>query len=558
MSTTFDPVETLRAVNLRATIIHDFQPLSESLEWKLSDLHWQTNGLSSFVSNEVPYAVNNSGALSMNAAATLLANCEEAAPEGEIRVLELGAGSGLFARSFLDEFRRLCEARQKPYFDQLTYYVSDASPRTVDQWTASRQFRQFEGRVVMAICNAMHPQELQPVEGPPVRLSNVRAIFANYLLDSLPTSIVRKGESGPEELFIRTQLTNDSDRLQQSAGVTTDEIRALVASDDPAAKRRLIRLAHVFDFDSEFRLATPGPPFIDEALAFGYHLDRVLLNHGALQCLETCREMLAADGFICFNDYGALKQEDVSLQAMPQRFGPSIAIGLNFPLIEHHFNLKGWRVLAPEEDEILPVHPRLMFHGSLPRTQRVFGEAFRGAAYQAVEDRIGSARRHTEAGRLDRARDDYEAALARFPRDWRILGEVAEFVVRETADFAAGERLARAALEINPWHSTWLLNILGDALFCLDRYTEAHEIYLRAHAMDPLDVRSNLNLAYTYLHFSQFQEALESVAAGLAHDRMGQYRERLLQKQQQILQTCVARWASEQEWMARRVMRLKG
>jgi tetratricopeptide (TPR) repeat protein len=553
-----DPLQTLRDVRLRTLVVQDFRPLHESLEWKLSELHWQTFGLSSFVSGEVPYTINNSGVLSSNAALTLLANCEETAAGLPIEVLELGAGSGLFARSLLDEFRRLCEETQKPYFDRLTYYVSDASARTVEQWSASGQFREFERHVVTGVCDALRPGKIHVEGGETRSLTNVRAVFANYLLDSLPASIVRKGETGPEELYIRTQIRADNVQLQEHLRLNPEEIRGLVESDDPTARIRLIRLAHLFDFDTEFRAASPPPPFLDEALAFGYNLDRVLLNHGAVRSLEGCREILALGGFVLFNDYGVLKHEEAATHAVSQRFGPSTAIGLNFPLIGHHFGLKGCTVLAPEDDEVLPVHPRLLFQGALPKTQHTFLELFSGASHMAMEDPIKKARQHTAAGRVDRAKEAYEYALSRFPRDWQILGEVAEFVIRDTSDFAAGEQLARAALSINPWHSTWLLNILGDALFCLDRFAEAHQAYLKALALDPGDVRTNLNLAYTYLRLGEYQEALQAIAVALARDRAGQHRDRLLMKQQEILQAASAQWESEKEWTVRRQARLQG
>src|SRR5262249_3980173 len=151
------------------------------------------------------------------------------------------------------------------------------------------------------------------------------------------------------------------------------------------------------------------------------------------------------------------------------------------PLIGHHFGLRGKTVLVPDGDDDLPVHPRLLVQMNLPKTQATFLELYSSASFNTLEEPLEQARKFIASGRLDRAKEAYEYAVERFPRDWRVLGEVAEFVIRETADHAAGEQLARAALALNPWHSTWLLNVLGDALFCLDRFSEAHELYVRAH-----------------------------------------------------------------------------
>src|SRR5689334_16866622 len=74
-------------------------PWYESLEWQLGQLAWQEQGLNPFLEEFVPYHVNNSGRTSQRAAAVLFENlCESEPPAGPIWVLEIGAGSGLFAR----------------------------------------------------------------------------------------------------------------------------------------------------------------------------------------------------------------------------------------------------------------------------------------------------------------------------------------------------------------------------------------------------------------------------------------------------------------------------
>lgn len=85
-----------------AFVVQDFRPIIASLECDLADLQWLTYGVKPFVTNEVPHLVNNTGRASEDAAALLFANCLEAGDDkDQIRVLELGAGLGLFARYFL-------------------------------------------------------------------------------------------------------------------------------------------------------------------------------------------------------------------------------------------------------------------------------------------------------------------------------------------------------------------------------------------------------------------------------------------------------------------------
>ena len=552
-----NPLETLRSVTVAPRVIEGFRPLAQSLEWGLSDLYWNTQGLSGFVSNEVPYLVNNSGSLSASAAEVLYANCVEAPGSGAIRVLELGSGSGLFARYLLDEFQRLCQSRGADFFDRLQYYVSDRSRRTVEQWSERELFARDAGRAIPCICDALDPAAAQTLDGQAIALSGLRAIFANYVLDSLPAAILRKGENGPEQLCVRTHLTGDQQRIRQYTTLDLDALRALAASPDPVERAQLIPLMPLFEFEPQFQPCLPLADWASQALNFGQNLDRILVNYGACQCIERCLALLETSGFVLINDYGAIQFDQIAGQASSQRFGSSTAVGLNFPLIEHHFTAQRIDVIRPDGDEHLPVHPRLIPKPGLGQTRQAFLAAFDGNQRRINDAPVERARKHIEAGRMDQAKEEYQAALRLRPRDWHLIGEVAEFVIRQLAAYEAGLQLARSAVALNPWHGVWLWNVLGDVLFVLDRSTEAHEAYLYAQKMEPGDVRTCLNLGYTYAQAGRYQEALQALATGLANDRNALFRERLIEKQQHILAQISARFQSEQEWLARRAARLR-
>ena len=209
--------DALAQVRTRETILQTFRPLTESLEWELSALHWQRAGLMPFVENDVPFLVNNSGFLSTHVAAVLFANCIENTPTGAIRMLEVGAGMGLFARYFLDAFKTICAQEGRDFFDRLVYYVSDQSMQTVQQWRERNQFAAFDpGRVVLGTCDAVHPQNFLSVDGETIELAGLRAVVCNYVLDVLPATVVRRAESGGgvvEELRVQTHLLDDKNTL---------------------------------------------------------------------------------------------------------------------------------------------------------------------------------------------------------------------------------------------------------------------------------------------------------------------------------------------------------
>lgn len=547
--TTVDPLETLRAVDVAPRLIEEDRPLTESIEWRLSEAYWNTHGTAGFVQSEIPYTVTSSGTLSASAARLLFLNCCAHAPGGTIEVLEVGSGTGLFARLFLDEFARLCEREGKPFHRQMVYYVTDRSRRSLDQW---KELALFEGLpAVPAWADALEPLDIRTPEGPK-RLAGLRAVFCNYSLDSLPAAVLRNGEAGPEELCLRTHLTADEARVKQRTPMSLTEIRELAGKADP----RLIPLVSLFEFEAEFQPCRRPYPYAAEALAFDHDAKRTILNHGAIQCLERAIGGLDPHGFALLNDYGPVRPEDTAGMSGTQRFGPSAALGLNFPFLEHHFSSNGTAMVRPELDERLPIHPRLLTREAAPDTWRAFREIFDFAAYQERHASQEEARQHVEGGRLDAAKRAYEKALAGRPRDWVLLGEIAEFLTRQVGNYQAGLQVASAALAVNPWYSVWLWNVYGDALYALERYGDAHEAYSKAARLEPSDARSNLNLGYTFAQLGDPRSALESLARGLAGDRGGVFQERLVRKQQQILASLQARFTEEQEWLARRAARI--
>lgn len=75
---------------------------------------------------------------------------------------------------------------------------------------------------------------------------------------------------------------------------------------------------------------------------------------------------------------------------------------------------------------------------------------------------------------------------------------------------------------------------------------------MQAERIDPCDVRTNLNLAYTHLQASDLGLALDVIRRGLEADTRGLYRDRLLEKQRQVLVAISERWSGEQDRLMRR------
>jgi len=551
MFTPSDPLEVLRQVHLTPRMVEDYRPVTEYLEWRLSQNHWRTTGVNSFLRSEVPYTVTSSGTLSAQAARVFHTNCIEAPPRGPIQVLETGAGSGLFAKLFLEEFERLCSDSGRDFYSRIVYYVTDVSRESVEQWV---RFGLFQGKpAVLGVADGCDPLLLTPAgSAEPSRLTGMRAVFANYVIDSMPGTVLRKSADGPEELHIRTHRIDEPGGVKKQRDPSLEELRRMAAETDP----RLLDLLGVLEFETAFLPVSRSYPYMDEALTFGHDWPRVVLNFGAIEYIERVLAELDPDGYVLINDYGITQASESAALGFAQRFGPTTAMGVNFPFLAHRFSSQGARTHRPDLDERLPLHPLLIAKRGMPSTEMRFHETFSWESFRDMNAPQEQARKELEAGRLEQAGRAYEQALAVRPRDWALLGEIAEFLLRQASDYEAGRRMAETALSMNSWYSAWLWNLLGDALYALNRFAEAHEVYLKAEGMSRNDVRTALNLGYTYWELDRPAQALESLARGLANDVSGQFRERLLEKQNQILTGLSQQHRQEREWLVRRAARL--
>lgn len=558
------PLEALATVMTEATELEDFRPLSQCLEWRLADAYWDQKGVLPFVRNDVPYLVNNTGRLSENAAALVFAALNEARSSlpQRLTILELGAGTGLHARFFLDAFAALCQQAGSDLYDRLTYLVTDRFEAAVAGWQRDGVFAEHQAHVVLQGCDANAP--LASLGGAtPLSLEAPVAIFCNYLLDVLPSRIARRGVAGPEgpgaleDLCVRTHLAGGAAALRGTTFSSLAEARAAAASGQFADLLRLLPLLPQLELETVYRPWTPAAGPEAELAAAVPEGQRAIINSGALACLDQLCERLHPAGLILINDYGPVRVEDIATHLGVQRFGGSVALGLSFPLLERALGARGMEVASPDGDEQRRVHTRLSARRIGPRTREALRARFSLPADQHLDAPLDEARAHVAAGRQQPALDAYRELIARNPRDWQMLGEAAEYVGLQLRDYAAGLQLVRAALDRNPWYSSWLWNVLGDCLFYREKLEDAHAAFLQAARVDPDDPRTNLNLAYTLSARGDQPAALAAIARGLAHDGRGVYRPRLLEKQAQVLALVSERAAAEQNRLVRRAERFR-
>lgn len=168
-------------------------------------------------------------------------------------------------------------------------------------------------------------------------------------------------------------------------------------------------------------------------------------------------------------------------------------------------------------------------------TSALFTERFGKAANEWLQEPVNLARANLKHGRIEAALAAYHRALERQPYNWILMNEVAMFLTFTLHSPAAGIKMAKAAIDLNPNCSSELWNTLGDAWYEVGKVHEAKSAYLRAISINPSDIRGRFNLSWVLNHERRYRQALAIIAEALALDETGEYAERLMKKQGEIL-----------------------
>lgn len=539
--------EILTAAQSGRPVIQDFCPLAESLEWELGQQYWRERGSQAFISDPVPFVINNDGNLSRQAADLLYTSLAAAEKEGpleqDIHVLELGIGVGLFARYFLDSFRDLCRKNDKDYYDRLTYVAADRSEQMLLDVGRRGVLAAHPGRYQLLTMDALRPAEYLARDAGLSKQSGrpFRAVFLNYILDCLPVAVLQLGDQDVRQLHVRTCLARGV-ALQKYTDLSVRALAKQAVSMTADGRRDLLGVFGLFASEYDYRpvdLATL--PYGDFAADFARgRARRIVHNFGAIRALEGLLPLVHEQGFLLINDYG---QTEVTAgdDFEHQRFSQATAVGLNFPLLKAYFGeAQRCQWFEPGEGSG-HIHSRLLGHGVDAEVVSRFRLWFDKSAYDWLHEPANRARHCVRSGRLELALSQYRDALDRQPLSWVLMNEVARFLTVNMRNPPAGADMARMALALNPTCSSDLWNTLGDALADNGQLAEARHAFCRALEINPRDARARYNLAWTHLREGNVHAALSMTADGLALDQTGEYRERLLRLQQDALEQIAQR-----------------
>jgi hypothetical protein len=510
--------------------LHDWALLSETLDWRLGKLAYQARGTLTFTSNEVPNIAHQGGLIPYRAAAVLLASCAEADAAGtledEIACLELGMGLGLFAAQVLDRFRDRCATMGVDWYDRLVWYATDATPTVLTHAHQSGILTRHSARVRFAQASALDPSRLHTPAGS-VTLPAVRAIFHSYVLCMLPMNLYRvEGESA--EVTVARTVIKDPSLLPRFTHRSPDDIRALVAADDPQAVLPLVGLYPLLDLELARTPLDPTSQSLPRVrqIADWIRAERgldaqepvwVLDSEGAWRSISQSLSLLRPDGFLLCRDYGPDRAEAADDQHLYQHYGATIAVQVNHFALRRLAEQSGTAVTAPDSDGEQLLKTRLYAAGDIPQTRTAFRRAYDLADVAALKAAV-SAARHAPSERLAAA---YDAAIALEPGNWALLTEAAEAIYARLSDPGQAYTLLRRSLAINEPCQAVAWDLLGEMFIDAGQWDQAHAALKKAAAINPEHARVHAATARLHRAQGDIEAALSAAARAVSWAEAG-------------------------------------
>lgn len=522
-------------------VLQDWTPTGVCLDFQLGQLAFQRRGAQAFTTHEVPNLVNQGGLSAVRSAEVLFASCAEAEAQGALEVeicgMEMAMGLGLHSVQLLDRFQRRCVEAGKDWYDRLTWFATDITPKMLHDARARGVFDRHTDRVVLAQADARRPGAIRRLDDSAIVdvSGKLRMVVHTYLLCVLPANVfcrtILDGVARWQVLVARTMLRHP-EHLAAFGAPDLDTLRTRLAGASISGAD-LVDLADLYpllDLDlslADFDLIEHPDRVELERIATLIAADRVapvedklwvLHSAGAQVSIGSTLDALCPDGVLLYRDYGPGTVADADTPHIYQHYGPTTAIGIN------HIALDSWaeaadggaaRVSLPEGEQGAAIKTRLIARAPITSVRAAFLHAYETSASEALEAQINNAR---AAKTADAAIELYRVALRMEPENWALLGEVAEVALRSAQQLDLAEVLIREALRINPWSSAAAWNTLGDVLWFRRDVDGAEAAFRRATEVNPEHARGWFNLYLCARGRADFSAAVEMAARALAVD----------------------------------------
>ena len=298
-----------------AEIVQDWTNYNESLLFTYTDEYYKELGKDVFSEKNiadkhvVPNSLSNCYPHAKAIAQMLKEYIEKFKLEGQVKVLECGAGSGVFARHFLLALKEL------EILDKVLYLVSDFAKQSLEdiqnndvlkEFTKNENYQLIE-LDLLDINNCKDMQEQAYV------LEDLDMVIMNYVICQMPLTVLRKSSQGFEEMQIKF-TTNDSEKEKTDF----DYLESL--------KRENQWVPYNWDEQSDIEQKYRN---IFELYAEPLNQEFIYYNYGALGVMENLFSICKDSAFFFFADMPAKEHQADTCKI----YGNSIAHPINNQLM---------------------------------------------------------------------------------------------------------------------------------------------------------------------------------------------------------------------------------
>ncbi len=456
--------------------------------WQIHHAYYQRRGGTAWSTYEIPYRSTSNAAHARHLAQLFAA--AQTSP-AEAVVLELGAGSGHFAASFLAALRK-----DHPALAAVTRYVaSDYSEKNLNDLATSPHLGPAitSGQVVLAHFDITQPAMPRPLSGV-LPAAPISMVIANYVCSAVPMSPLQKRDGAWSELWLSVE-TDDPEALALQPGGLANVPRST------AWHRVAPDLTSVF-----------GPlhaAVIQDASA-PYHEATLFYPRRYFDCLSALRGLMPGALFVTC-DYGSVHQLALrgNYERMPQHYGNSFGQSLAFALFDDFATATGLELVRTKSEldnvhiavlgEVVPEAVRSVFDSD--RDNRILGRS----ASDTLIDSAAAARAFAARNETLAALRSYLVCVALDPDDASLRYDLAELALSEQRGLLAREHLlVGKALAPSAYDWDFMLGrahyLAGD----VDAARAAYELSLTVDAHP----QTYLNLGVLHREQGNLREAL--------------------------------------------------
>lgn len=327
-----------------------FKRYDKSELWSIHESYFKNIGLKAWSSGALPFTGVTSYSETQKKVILLIENLRLAGFEDNfetIKILEVGAGSGAFAKNFLYAFENICNSLNLNFSERLEYYLTDYANTTLDEIIKKNKLKEFTNIkfLTLDILDEPNNSELKN------HIGSFHCICSTYLLDQLPNRVIAKSKDKYYEKYIKINIP---EKLLHPS----DDLKKKVLKKNKWIKK----LKKEFNF-KEIDLETEIPAEHIEPLKSCFREKKdsstVIYSYGALKAIENSIKFLHIHGLIIYSDFNAASRPKIDIYE-PCYYGNSVAQPVNFTFLYNCFEKHQKIILF--EDPIKPLHTMILCH----------------------------------------------------------------------------------------------------------------------------------------------------------------------------------------------------